>query len=136
VPSGFRPASVAVADEALTANHLVRARHVFELQYTHGFDALTVATRTVADPYYSVNEDPVDSYDPSWTALVRTQTPITSGAFAGETANIVVATTSSTPHLWAVKDGVLLTIAGGATAEELLEIANSLQTYPAAATRQ
>ena len=43
-----------------------------------------------------------------------------------------MATTSSAPHLWAVKDGVLLTIAGGATAEELLEIAGSLQSYPAA----
>ena len=133
VPAGFRLAAAAVADEALTANHLVRTRHVLELQYTHGFDALTVSTRTIADPYYSVHEDPVDAYDPAWTALVRTQAPITSGAFAGETASIVVATTSSTPHLWAVKDGVLLTIAGAATAEELLEVAGSLQTYPAAA---
>jgi hypothetical protein len=130
VPAGFRLASAAVADDALTANHLVRTRHVFELQYTHGFDALTVSTRTIADPYYSALEDPVDSYDPAWTALVRSQSPITSGAFAGETASIVVATTSSTPHLWAVKDGVLLTIAGGATAQELLEVASSLQTYP------
>jgi hypothetical protein len=134
VPAGFGLAAAAVADEALTANHLVRTRHVFELRYTHGFDALTVSTRTIADPYYSANEDPVDAYDPSWTARVRTQAPITSGAFSGESASIVVATTSSTPHLWAVRDGVLLTIAGGATAAELLEVANSLQAYPPPAT--
>ena len=64
--------------------------------------------------------------------LVRTETRITSGAFAGTTAWIVVATQSSAPHLWAVKDGVLLTIAGGATAEELLAVADSLQVYPGA----
>ena len=45
-----------------------------------------------------------------------------------------MATTTSTPHLWAVKDGVLLTIAGGATAEELLAIAESLQVYPGASS--
>jgi len=136
VPAGFGLAAVAVADEALTANHLVRTRHIFELQYTHGFDALTVSTRTIADPYYTAREDPVDAYDPSWTALVLTRAPITSGAFAGQTASIVVATTSSAPHLWAVKDGVLLTIAGAATAEELLEVANSLQRYPETAATQ
>ena len=61
---------------------------------------------------------------------MRTEAPITSGAFAGATASIVLATSSSTPHLWAVKDGVLLTVAGGANARELLEIADSMQPYP------
>jgi hypothetical protein len=134
VPRGFRFAHVAVAPRALTTNHLVKGRDVFELQYTRGFDALTVATRTLADPYYEAKEDPVDSYNPAWTALVRTERPITAGAFAGATASIVVATTSSTPHLWAVKDGVLLTIAGGASAQELLRIADSLQDHSATAS--
>ena len=62
--------------------------------------------------------------------LTRTEAEITSGAFAGVPAHIAVATQSSAPHLWAVKDGVLLTIAGGATAEELLAVADSLQVYP------
>ena len=131
VPSGYKLTGVAVADRALTANHLVRGKHVFVLQYSHGFDALTVSTRRIADPYYSPTEDPVDSYDPNWSQLVRTEAPITSGAFAGVTAHIVLATTSSTPHLWAVKDGILVTIAGGASARELLEMADSLQLNPA-----
>lgn len=134
VPRGFRLAHAAVAPTALTANHLVRGRNVFELQYTRGFDALTVSTRTLADPYYRATEDPVDSYDPGWTGLVRTEETITSGAFAGATASIVVATTSSTPHLWAVKDGVLLTIAGGASEGELLRVADSLQGYSTTAS--
>ena len=135
VPSGYKLAHVAVAARALTANHVFRTRHVFALQYTHGFDALTVSTRRVIGSYFSAtDDDPVDSYDPQWTSLARTEAEITSGAFAGTRAWIVVATLSSAPHLWAVKDGVLLTIAGGATAEELLAVADSLQVYPGAAT--
>jgi hypothetical protein len=30
------------------------------------------------------------------------------------------------PHLWAMKDGVLLTISGNATAAELVAMANSM----------
>jgi len=133
VPKGYDLAYVAVAPRALTANHLFRAVHVFALQYTHGFDALTVSTRTVEDATFSAEDDPVDSYDSMWSDLVRTEARITSGAFAGTRAWIVVATQSSAPHLWAVKDGVLLTIAGGATAEELLAVADSLQVNPGAA---
>jgi hypothetical protein len=133
VPSGYDLAHVAVARRALTANHLVRARHVFALQYTHGFDALTVSTRTVVGAYFSADDDPVDTYGSAFADLTRTEARITSGAYAGVPAHIALATQSSAPHLWAVKDGVLLTIAGGATAEELLAVANSLQVYSGAA---
>jgi hypothetical protein len=128
-PSGYRLTGVAVADRAQTVNHLVKGRHVFELRYAHGFDALTVSTRQIATPSYSPTEDPVDN-DSSWSELVRTEALITRGAFKGVTASIVLATTSSAPHLWAVKDGVLLTIVGGASARELLEMADSLEPYP------
>ena len=136
VPSGYRLAFVAIAPRAVTANHLVRARHVFALQYTHGFDALTVSTREVVGAYFSADEDPVDTYRSVMSDLTRTEAEITSGAFAGVTANVALATQSSASHLWAVKDGVLLTIAGGATAEELLAVASSLQVYPGAAADQ
>jgi hypothetical protein len=134
LPTGYELAHVAVAPRALTANHLFRTVHVFAVQYTHGFDALTVTTRKVVNATFSAEDDPVDAYDSMWSNLVRTETKITSGAFAGTRAWIVVATQSSAPHLWAVKDGVLLTIAGGATAGELLAVADSLQVYPGAAT--
>lgn len=133
LPSGYKLAHMAIAPRALTANDLFRAVHVFALQYTNGFDALTVSTRKVEDAAFSTENDPVDAYDSMWSDLVRTETRITSGALAGTTAWIVVATQSSAPHLWAVKDGILLTIAGGATAEELLAVADSLQFYPGAA---
>jgi hypothetical protein len=33
------------------------------------------------------------------------------------------------PHLWAVKDGFLLTVGGDASAKQLLAVANSMETY-------
>jgi hypothetical protein len=129
-PSGYKLMAVALADRAQTTNRRVKARHVVELLYARGFDALTVSTRRIADPFYSQTVDPVDSGDPDWTDLVRTEAPITHGAFEGATANIVLASTSSAPHLWAVKDGILLTIVGGADGRELLQMADSLQPYP------
>ena len=113
----------------------MKARDVFALQYTSGFDALTVSTRTIADEYYTADDDPFDDRtDPTWSEVARTEVTISEGAFAGTTARILVATTTTAPHLWAVKDGVLLTIAGGATADELLAIAESLQPYPGASS--
>jgi hypothetical protein len=130
VPGGYELSGVAVAARAVTAIEVVSARHVFALQYTRGFDALTVSTRTVDNWHYTVDVDPCDEFDQAWSKLARTVVTIKSGAFAGAKARILVASTTSAPHLWAVKDGVLLTIAGGATAKELLAVAESLQVYP------
>jgi hypothetical protein len=131
VPDGYELSGVAVAPRAFTANHVVKARNVFALQYVSGFDALTVSTRTIADGYYTADDDPCDDRaDPAWSKVARREVTIASGAFVGAKARVLVATTSAQPHLWAVKDGVLLTIAGGATAEELLAIAESLRVYP------
>jgi hypothetical protein len=130
VPQGYRLSQVGIARRALTDNHAVRARHVLALKYSRGFDGLVVTTRTVDDRYYVVETDPCEGFDQAWSELARTETTIASGAFAGAKARILVASTTSTPHLWAVKDGVLLTVAGGATADELLAVAESLQVYP------
>jgi hypothetical protein len=131
VPAGYRPSGVAVAARSRTYNDVVTGAHVFELRYVSGFDALTVSTRTIHDPWYSPDVDPIENrFEPGWSQLARTDRRLTSGAFAGATVKILVAAPWSMPHLWAFKDGVLLTIAGGATAEELFAIAQSLQPYP------
>jgi len=135
VPEGYALSQVAVADRAAftiqigEADEAFRGRHVFALQYRRGFDALTVSTRRIAGRNYTVDIDPCEG-DQAWSTWARTEVPIASGAFAGVTARILVGSTSSAPHLWAVKDGVLLTIAGAASAEELLAVAESLQVYP------
>jgi hypothetical protein len=42
---------------------------------------------------------------------------------------MVVIAPLTIPHLWAVKDGLLLTVGGDASAEQLLAVANSMETY-------
>lgn len=128
LPRGYELAAIAVAEQAYTANHFVPGKHVFEAQYTCGFDALTVSTRTLTDEWYQTNLDPFEyTNDRGWVGLAGIRTRISAGAFAGAEARILIATLSSSPHLWAVKDGVLLTVAGGASAKELLAVAESLQ---------
>jgi outer membrane lipoprotein-sorting protein len=136
VPDGYELSNVAVADRAVIAGDMEGVevayvtRHAFVLSYRRGFDALTVSTRAMRDPDYTVDIDINLESDQAWSRRARTEVPITSGAFAGVTARILVASTTSPPHLWAMKDGVLLTIFGAASAKELLAVAESLQVYP------
>ena len=126
VPPGYRRTQAATAPHAVTANHMVRGRRVVALQYTRGFDTLTVTTRLVADPWFAAEYDPFE-VSQSWAEVFDQSATIPAGAFRGVDAQVVVAPATTVPHLWAVKNGVLLTIAGSATAEELLAIAASLE---------
>jgi len=126
LPHGYSLTQAAAAPHAVTANRLVRGRKVVALQYARGFDSLTVTTRTVADPWLATEYDPFEP-EQSWAEVVAWPATIQAGAFRGVSAQVVVAPNTTTPHLWAVKDGVLLTIAGSATAEELLAVAASLE---------
>jgi molybdopterin biosynthesis enzyme MoaB len=136
VPSGYERSDVAVADSSVIERAIENidvsftTRYVFALAYRRGFDWLTVTTRIVRDPDYTWDIDLCEEYDQDWSSRARVEVPIASGAFAGTTARILEVSVTSVPHLWAVKDGVLLTIAGIATADELLEVAESLEVYP------
>jgi hypothetical protein len=138
LPGGFRLANAAVADRAEIVREIgdkeihLESRHVFALQYRRGFDWLTVSTRIVPDGRYHIEMDLVEEFDQAWSRQARIEVPIVSGPFAGVTARILAVSTTSAPHLWAEKDGVLLTIAGVATADELLAAAESLRAYPGA----
>ncbi len=130
LPSGYSLARTAVATRSTTVNGYVTGDDVVVLQYARGFDALTITMRKVADPAFAASTDPFD-YESKWSELVRTSVELTAGAFAGTTAQVMILPRSTTPHLWAVKDGRLLTIGGGATQKELIAIANSLAPYGA-----
>jgi hypothetical protein len=125
VPRGFSLTQAAAAPHAVTANRAVEGRRVVTLQYARGFDSLTVTTRTL-ERRWAASYDPLEP-DQSWAGVVAWPATIRAGAFRGVTAQVVVAPVTTTPHLWAVKDGVLLTVAGSATAEELLAVAASLE---------
>jgi hypothetical protein len=125
LPAGYVQRWSAVAARSTTANEVTAGRHVAALQYVRGFDTLTISTRTVADPQTAATVDPVEP-DTSWADLVYRDVGLTTGAFSGATARVVVAPYTTVPHLWVVKNGVLLTVAGSATAKELIAIAESL----------
>jgi len=127
LPAGYEQTWVAIASRATTANGMTEGRHVVDVQYTRGFDALTVTTRVVSDARTAATVDPIEP-DTVWAGIVAKDVRLTGGAFAGVTARVVVAPQTTIPHLYAVKDDVLLTVAGSATAKELIAIAESLQS--------
>lgn len=127
-PDGFELKRTALARRFKTEDGPASGRDVVHLQYVRGFDALTVTTRIADDPEDAATLDPIDEW--SWADLMRRDVELTEGAFAGVTAGVVVGPWISSPHLYAVKDGILLTIAGSATADELVKIAESLEPYP------
>ena len=109
------------------------------LRYEAGFQAITVSTRQL-DPRFtseesSISLDPFIGHKwPGWPDS-RTAVKVTDGAFAGARGNVVIAPLTI-PHLWAVKDGMLLTVAGDATAEELLAVADSMEPWKASVDAQ
>lgn len=133
LPAGFELTTVTVnkdagpgGPEGMNANN----RNVVELTYRRGLQAIVVTTRASAnggqewnDPYAYEGEPPHKK------DLVKLST----GRFSGLTAD-VVATSTSTPHLWVVGAHWVLTVAGDAARDELLAVAGSLQQAGAPAS--
>jgi len=141
MPLGFRLASVAVNHEVEPVQDDDTARAgtgIVCLRYESGFRAIVVSTRKVdasdRSGQSSINVDPFTGG--WWTGSIDCRTPVelTGGAFAGAEGMVVIAPLTI-PHLWAVKDGFLLTVGGDATAEQLLEIANSIERWEPKAQR-
>lgn len=130
LPGGYVQKWSAFAPRATTANGEISGTYIVEVQYMRGFDTLTVTTRRVADPAAAANVDPIEP-DITWADLVHKDVTLAAGAFEGVSAQLVVAPRITVPHLYAVKDGILVTVAGSASAKELIAIAESLQPYGA-----
>jgi len=130
LPRGYVLTRVAAAARSTTANGVFDERDVLAVQYRRGFDDLTVTTRRISDPQLTAAYDPVEP-DSGWAGVVRDYVRLTSGPYAGVTAAVVIAPAITTPHLFAVKGDLLLTIAGAASADELVTIANSLKGHAA-----
>ncbi len=142
IPAGFALQSVAVkrrqqaagppADSAAAAR---AGTGVVMLHYRAAMQEITVTTRRL-DP--TVSKASAVRIDPfigdKWPGWIDSRTPVkvTDGAFAGARGAVVIAPLTI-PHLWAVKDGVLLTVAGDCSAEELLAIAESMEPWTAGA---
>ena len=141
VPTGSELSQVAVAPRAdsQTGSSAPQGTDVVSLRYARGFDAVIITTRRVERPQQFEEEDafgydygmpgsgsfsvPQGGYVPG-PAVVR----LTAGALAGSRARLVTGPLI-VPHLWAWKDHLLVTIAGAATADELVAMANSMRAY-------
>lgn len=141
LPRGFQLRCVAVKQRQRPSGHSKHPRQralagtgIVSLRYENGFQEITVTTRKL-DPKLtseqpSVELDPfIDDKWPGWTDS-RTAIDVTGGTFAGARGMVVIAPLTL-PHLWAVKDGMLLTVAGDATAAQLLAIADSMAPWEA-----
>jgi hypothetical protein len=146
VPRDYELAHVAVKQEdALTEedlgemgkdsywymNKALTGSAILALRYGRGFESLGVSTRvldpTVTSERFSIDTDP---FIREWPGSTDARTPVelTSGVFAGGRGFVVVGPLT-TPHLWAVKDGVLLMVGGDASAEQLVAVADSIEEW-------
>jgi len=139
LPSGFGRFAAAVSsattftywDEHGGKGYWPRSHDITQLAYSSGLLRFLVTTRAQR----SGGELPADllTADPFEHESVadRLATPVeqvelTGGAWRGTTAYVVMPILGS-PHLWAWKDGVLVTVGGDVTREQLLAVANSLE---------
>jgi hypothetical protein len=145
LPQGFRPFAADVAKHATLefwtdgggkkSAFWPASSDVVQLAYRSGFLSCIVTIRKqplggkrpsakpVADPFVRDLDPAEDSYAFSGGARKVT---LTGGAWRGVTAYVVTPMLES-PHLWAWHDGLLVTISGDLTAEQLLNAAGSLQ---------
>lgn len=142
VPAGSALSQVAVAPRAGSRkwSSAPQGTDIVSLRYQRGFDAVTVTTRRVERPQQFEEKDAF-GYDDGMPGSGSFSVPqggyvagptvvrLTAGALAGARARLVTGPLV-TPHLWAWKGHVLLTISGAATQDELVAMANSMRTYP------
>jgi hypothetical protein len=145
LPEGLRPFAAAVAKHATfeywtggggtKSAFWPASSGVVQLAYRSGFMSCIVTTRTQplgaespstkpsADPFVRDLDTAEDSYAFSGGAR---KVRLTGGAWRGVTAYVVTPLLES-PHLWAWHNGVLVTIGGDLTRDQLLAAANSLE---------
>jgi hypothetical protein len=137
LPPGFRFFAAATAPRArffvmdgpgdAAHEYWIPSHDITELNYRAGFLALTVTTRSDEGMHDPRLADPFAS-DPSLIAAPdqRENVTIESGALRGVVAHVATPTLG-VPHLWAFHDGLMVTVAGDLTRDQLLLVANSLE---------
>jgi hypothetical protein len=125
LPDGYELAEVGVATEAGptgTEAGNPPSRMVVSLAYRRGLDRFLVTTRLAGTEQWS---------DPLATGEGFVDRPeavdFASGALEGAEAKLVLAP-RGIPHVWAVANGVVATVAGDLSRDELLAVAGSLHT--------
>ncbi len=126
MPEGYRLAEVAVARRGgptgVEGGNPIAAG-VVSLAYRRGFDRVIVTTRKVG-PDPSRWSDPLASGE----GLPDAPTPVTiaGGALDGTRAQLVTGP-RATPHVWAIDEGLVVTVSGDLDADGLRAVAGSLE---------
>lgn len=124
LPSGFRLAQVALArvtlPTALGTNP--PSRGIVSLVYGRGFEQLTVTTRL------RTRGDWRDPFASPWLRFRPHRLKVVGGALAGARGELVI-DPRTTPHVWALGGGLVVTVAGDARPAELVRVANSLRPH-------
>ena len=131
VPSGYALAEVAVADEAEptgteAANPV--SKKVVSLSYRRGLDRFVVTTRLRHVPGSSdVWSDPLGTGEgfrdePENVTLAG-------GALDGVEAELLIVP-RNIPHIWALTDDLVVTVAGDLSRAQLVEVAHALRRQP------
>lgn len=132
LPAGFELAEVGVVPPnegaRLTNRTNPESTGVVSLAYRRGLDRIVVTTRLRGDAQaawtdpFTPKVTPAEDFQWQSDRIV-----LDSGAFAGATAEVVV-DPRTLPHLWALGDRLVLTVAGDLDRAKLRRIAESLTT--------
>jgi hypothetical protein len=139
LPTGFGRFAAAVSsattftywDERGGKGYWPRSHDVTQLAYSSGLLRFLVTTRAQPSggdlPADLLTADPFEHASAADRLATQVeQVQLTGGAWRGTTAYVVMPILDS-PHLWAWKDGVLLTVGGDLTRDQLVAVANSLE---------
>ena len=134
LPSDFHRLAAAVAPRSrfviiggLGETAELPSLDITALNYRAGFLEFTVTTRSEAGMHDPRLADPFAT-EPDLVATPdqREEVTLESGALRGVQAQLATPPLG-VPHLWAFHDGVLITVAGDLTRDQLLMVANSLE---------
>jgi hypothetical protein len=135
VPDGYELAEVTVASNAAPtgaeAGNPV-SRNVVALAYRRGLDRFVVTTRLSRVPVQGEPERPLEELwgDPLATGEGYDDEPervrLAGGALEGVQAELLIVP-RNTPHIWALTDKLVVTIAGDLSGAELVAVAESLE---------
>ena len=130
VPRGYELAEVAVAKKAPQTGAEggnPRSRNVVSLSFRRGLDRFVVTTRL-----RRVRDFDADWSDPLATGEGFRDEPeniaLVEGALAGVQAKLLIVPRNM-PHIWALTDDLVVTVAGDLSRQELIQVAQSLRRH-------
>ena len=131
LPEGYELADVTVAEQGPpTGTEAMNPATpgVVSMAFRRGFDSIFISTRVAVEPTGgAIWRDPLASGE----GFFDEPEPVTleRGALSGVEANLLIVPLAI-PHIWALTDELVVTVAGDLSREELVRVAESLEPRP------